>query len=94
MATLLDHYSVVPRLELQRLIEQLTVNVTLGNTDAHAKNYGVMHPSDASVSLSPMYDVVPAAMVNPGQLEMGLRVDQTLRLDRVTGAKLVGEAGS
>ena len=94
LASLLDHYAVTPRLELRRLVEQLTVNVALGNTDAHAKNYGLLHPSAASVSLSPMYDVVPATVVNPGQLEMGLRVDQTLRLDRVTGAKLIAEAGS
>lgn len=74
LATLLDQHAVAPRLELQRLLEQLAVNIALGNTDAHAKNYGVLHPDAASVSLSPMYDVVPAAVVNPGQLEMGRRI--------------------
>lgn len=92
IANLLDRYAEAPRVELRRLVEQLTVNVALGNTDAHAKNYGILHQTDRTIALSPMYDVVPARVINPGMLEMGLRVDATLRIDRVTGEKLLNEA--
>lgn len=94
IAELLDRYAEAPRVELRRLMEQVTVNVALGNTDAHAKNYGILHPTDRTIALSPMYDVVPARVINPRMLEMGLRVGATLRMDRVTGAKLVDEATS
>lgn len=94
IADLLDRFAEAPRVELRRLAEQVTVNVALGNTDAHAKNYGILHPTDRTVALSPMYDVVPARVINPGMLEMGLRIDAALRIDRVTGAKLVAEAAS
>lgn len=94
LAGILEKYAATPRTELRRLAEQMTVNVALGNTDAHAKNYGVLHPDARTIRLSPMYDVVPALRINPGMLDLGLRVASTLRIDRVSGAKLVAEATS
>lgn len=39
-------------------IQQLAFNVSIGNCDAHAKNYSLMLNDDA-VKLSPMYDAMP-----------------------------------
>lgn len=47
-----------PTVELGRLLEQMTVNVALGNLDAHGKNYSVQHVG-AAIRMSPMYDVAP-----------------------------------
>ncbi|GAB3618010.1 type II toxin-antitoxin system HipA family toxin [Okibacterium endophyticum] len=94
IAALLDRYADNPRDELRRLVEQMTVNVAVGNTDAHAKNYGILHTDARTIGLSPMYDVVPATVVNPRMLEMSLRIDATLRIDRITGEKLIAEARS
>lgn len=45
----------------QRLAEQFTealvLNVLLGNTDAHAKNYSLLRPVDGDIQLAPIYDV-------------------------------------
>ncbi|QWT24084.1 HipA domain-containing protein [Subtercola sp. PAMC28395] len=94
IAGLLERYSAAPRTDLHRLLQQVVVNVAVGNTDAHAKNYGIMHRTEVEISLSPMYDVVPAAVVNPATTEMGLRVGGTLLADRVTTTKIIDEARS
>ena len=92
LARVLERYSENPRQELLSLLRQVVVNVSVGNTDAHAKNYGVLHPSPQTVSLSPMYDVVPAQVITPATLEMGLRIAGRIRIDRITGAKILEEA--
>lgn len=91
IAEVLARHSPDPEADLARLLQQVTINVVLGNTDAHAKNYGLLHPTPGVIVLSPLYDVVPATFVNPAQLEMGLRVDGVLRIDRVTRARLAAE---
>lgn len=94
IAEVLARYSSAPEADLARLLQQVTINVVLGNTDAHAKNYGLLHSSPGVIVLSPLYDVVPATFVNPAQLEMGLRVDGVLRIDRVSRTRLVAEGAA
>lgn len=91
IAGILTTYAVDPERELERLLEQVTVNVVVGNTDAHAKNYGILHPAEQIVELSPMYDVVPAAAINPAERQMGMRVGGVLRLDRVDPSHVIDE---
>lgn len=49
------------------LLRHLFVNTVLGNTDAHAKNYALLHGGD-EVCLAPLYDVVPALEITPNVL--------------------------
>lgn len=79
----LERFANDPQQELLNRLRQVVVNVAMGNTDAHAKNYGILHPNAQTASLSPMYDLVPAQVINPATLEMGLRI---------TGAKILDEA--
>lgn len=92
LATLLDRYASDPFAEQQRLLQQVVVNVAMGNTDAHAKNYGLLHRQPGQVTLTPMYDIVPALFLNPAMLEMGLRIDGVLRIDRVSRERVANEA--
>jgi serine/threonine-protein kinase HipA len=92
IAAVLERYADDPRREQLNLLRQVVVNVAVGNTDAHAKNYGVLHPTAQTLALSPMYDVVPAQVINPANLEMGLRVAGRIRIGRVTGAAILDEA--
>lgn len=94
IAGILERYGTSPTEQLRRLLTQVTVNTALGNTDAHAKNYALLHPTRETVELSPMYDVAPTFLINPTMPEMGLRVDNTLLLERVTGRKLISEGVS
>ncbi len=94
IAELFDRYADRPADERRRLLQQVVVNVAVGNTDAHAKNYGVLHPTEQTITLSPMYDVTPAIVINPATADMGMRVGETLVIDRVTSDKIVDEAMS
>lgn len=94
IAALLESYSSDPLIQLEGLFKQMFINVALGNTDAHAKNYALLHPNDATVELSPLYDVVPATEITPGVATMGMRIDGRLRIDRISRQQVVNEGFS
>lgn len=94
LASLLATYALDPHGQMLVLLRQLTANLVLGNTDAHAKNYSLLHDATGAVSLSPLYDVVPAREITPQVLTLGMRVHGRIRSDRVARQQVVGEAMS
>ncbi|MEC4184782.1 HipA domain-containing protein [Adlercreutzia sp. R21] len=93
IAELLVRYAVDSLEERKRLLRHLFVNTVLGNTDAHAKNYALLHEGD-TIRLAPLYDVVPALEVTPNVLFMGLRIDGRIRIDRIERENVEAEARS
>ena len=93
IAQLLSRYAADSLEERKRLLRHLFVNTVLGNTDAHAKNYALLHGGD-EVRLAPLYDVVPALEITPNVLFMGLRIDGRIRIDRIERENIVAEARS
>jgi serine/threonine-protein kinase HipA len=84
-----------------RLLEAITFNVAVGNSDAHGRNYSLVHPADGSTHLAPLYDVssiVQYSTVDTSRGPMPVNHDGAMsinglwNLDRVTTADLVGEA--
>ncbi|MBC2890054.1 type II toxin-antitoxin system HipA family toxin [Gordonibacter massiliensis (ex Traore et al. 2017)] len=94
IAALLSAYALDPHAQMLTLLRQMTVNLVLGNTDAHAKNYSLVHDAKGGVSLSPLYDVVPAREITPHVLTLGMRVDGRIRADRIDREHVIGEATS
>ena len=92
IAKLLRMYSVDPMGDIEQLLRQMAVNVALGNTDAHAKNYALLHPDRQTITLAPMYDVVPALEITPETPYMGIRVNGLIRIDRLGRNDLVEES--
>ena len=92
IAALLAAYSVDPHAQMLVLLRQMVVNLVLGNTDAHAKNYSLVHDAAGGVSLSPLYDVVPAREITPQVMTLGMRVGGRIRVDRIDRDSIVGEA--
>lgn len=92
IAALLERYSLNPVEEKQRLMRQMVVNYALGNVDAHAKNYALLHDGISTVTLSPLYDVVPAREITPDVLSTGMRIADRIRFDRVDRRSIVDEA--
>jgi serine/threonine-protein kinase HipA len=78
--------------EVGRLLEQTTASVALLNTDAHAKNISVLRTGRRTVTLSPLYDVVPAAWFLPGQIQLALPVGGKRRIVEITRHHLLAEA--
>lgn len=93
IAALLSRYSANPGIDLSTLAHQLVTNIALGNTDAHGKNYSLLH-RNGGVTLAPLYDVIPALEITPGTILMGMRVAGRIRIDRIGHNELVEEVAS
>lgn len=85
--------AVGDRDSLERLFALVTVSVSVGNLDLHAKNVSVLHLPDGSMTLSPAYDVVPQAH-QPNDGEVALAVDGEYRHAALTMSHLVAEGRS
>lgn len=57
-ATLIREHSVVPLVDVQRLLRWQVFNVLAGNCDGHAKNLSFYRPKDGGLQLTPFYDLV------------------------------------
>ncbi len=93
LAQILLNRSENPTEELRRLLQQLTVNITFGNADAHAKNYSLVH-GNGVVTLSPLYDVSPTMAFLVSQDRAALPVAGKFRLEEITRHHLLVEARS
>lgn len=79
--------------DLRRLAQMMVLAVGIGNLDMHAKNLGLLHGFEGSVSLAPAYDVVPQLhMANDGKL--ALAVNGKYRHADISRADLQAEAES
>jgi serine/threonine-protein kinase HipA len=90
--------------DVSSLLRRTTFNMAVGNADAHAKNFSVLHePGIPAVTLAPLYDVLSTIA-----LELTDSVGQPMRADthlaqrvggqadirRVTAADLIDEAAA
>ena len=75
---------------LDSLLRAITLNVLIGNGDAHAKNFSLLHDRDGSVRLAPLYDLLSTLVYGDDRLAM--YVDDVHRTNRVTFERLVNEA--
>lgn len=56
-------------LELQRLFELTIFNFSIGNGDAHRKNFSLLTSEKGTIALSPAYDLVSSRLVIPEESE-------------------------
>jgi serine/threonine-protein kinase HipA len=90
--------------DVTRLLRRTTFNMAVGNADAHAKNFSVMHdPDSTGIRLAPLYDVVATIALEltdgAGQpvradTHLGQWVGGQADVRKVTAASLVDEATS
>jgi serine/threonine-protein kinase HipA len=90
--------------DVTRLLRRTTFNMAVGNADAHAKNFSVLHDADdPSISLAPLYDVLSTLALeladSDGQpmhadTHLGQRVGGQADIRKVTAASLIDEAVS
>ena len=88
--------------DVMGLLRRTTFNMAVGNADAHAKNFSVLHePGVPAVRLAPLYDVLSTVALeltgNAGQpmradTHLGQRVGGQADIRTVTAADLVDEA--
>jgi serine/threonine-protein kinase HipA len=90
--------------DVTNLLRRTTFNMAVGNADAHAKNFSVLHvPDIPTISLAPVYDVLSTiALELTGTAGQPMRADTHLAqrvgrqadIRKVTAADLVDEAAA
>ena len=90
--------------DLTSLLRRTTFNMAVGNADAHAKNFSVLHePGTPAISLAPLYDVLSTIALEltdrtgrpmRADTHLGQRVGGQADIRRVTSANLVDEGAS
>lgn len=72
----------VARMELLRL---LAFNVLIGNCDAHAKNYSLIHHADGRLALAPAYDLLCTRYYAGTNQKMAMKIAGYYESDRLYG---------
>ncbi len=90
--------------DVTSLLRRTTFNMAVGNADAHAKNFSILHaPASPAVRLAPLYDVLSTIALEltdsagrPMQADtyLGQRVGGQADIRTVTAASLIDEAAT
>lgn len=75
---------------LELLLRAVTVNVLIGNGDAHGKNFSLLHDPSGVLRLAPLYDLMSTMVY--GDDRPAMYIDTVQRTDRVTADRIVNEA--
>jgi serine/threonine-protein kinase HipA len=75
---------------VETLLRMTTVNVLVGNGDAHGKNFSILHETGGGLRLTPLYDVL--STLHYGQDRLAMYIDDVRRTNRVTRERLLNEA--
>ncbi len=89
LATLL---ATVERGALPTLLSAVTLNLAIGNGDAHAKNFSLLHNRSGALRLAPLYDLLSTFIY--GDKRLAMYIDSVQRADRVTLDRLLNEAAA
>lgn len=65
IAKLILKYSSNPVLDVSNFYEQVLFSFFTGNADMHLKNFSLLEKEGLGMVLSPAYDLVPTALINP-----------------------------
>ena len=77
---------------LDTLLQAVTVNVLVGNGDAHGKNFSLLHEPAGTLRLAPLYDLICTLVY--GDDDLAMYIDNVHRTSRVTTDRLLKEAAS
>ncbi len=75
---------------LETLLRYVTVIAVIGNGDAHAKNFSILHDRSGALRLAPLYDLLCTLCYGDDRLAM--YVDDVRRTNRVTADRIIDEA--
>jgi len=79
--------------DLENLLSLTTLNVAIGNANAHGKNISLLHHENGSVKLAPMYDVMCTRFYDADPTA-GMFVDGQRNIDDINVQHLVHEAAT
>jgi serine/threonine-protein kinase HipA len=80
---LLRRHSNRPHEDVETFVDALVFNWLIGGTDAHAKNYSLLHGSQGKARLAPLYDLasaLPYDHLDERKLKLAMRIGREYRL--------------
>lgn len=72
-----------PVVDRTRLAQLMIFNYLIGNTDAHAKNFSLLHLPNDTIELSPLYDALSTRIYEGLSKKMAMKVGSKYELDYV-----------
>lgn len=81
-----------PSGDREQLLRYVTVNVAVGNTDAHAKNYSLLHDERGGTRLAPLYDIAPLALGYNAGDRLAMSINGKRHQGDITTEDLAAEA--
>jgi serine/threonine-protein kinase HipA len=91
IAGVLRDHSDEPRQDLDTFMDGLLFSWLIGGSDAHAKNYSLLHGAGGRVRLAPLYDLasaLPYPSLNTPRLKLAMKFGGHYRLQAVGGVEL------
>lgn len=61
----IQQYSSVPKMDVTNYFEVVLFSWLTGNNDMHLKNFSLYEPTEGMIRLTPAYDLLNAAIINP-----------------------------
>jgi len=77
--------------DVERLFEVTFLNVLVGNADAHAKNFSLLHPEPGHIRLAPAYDILSTSYYPHVDVRPGMDVNGKRAIAAITTADLIEE---
>ena len=65
IAKAIVQYSSMPKMDVTNFFETVLFSWITGNNDMHLKNFSLYEPQDGTIRLTPAYDLLNAAILNP-----------------------------
>jgi len=87
IAALLGRHSSEGEMDVARFLDAIALNWLIAGTDAHAKNYSVLHSTGPELRLAPLYDVItvlPYPHLSAGAIRLAMGVNGEPAVDRIT----------
>jgi serine/threonine-protein kinase HipA len=77
---------------LEALLGVTLLNMIVGNADAHAKNFSLLHPEPGIVRLAPAYDIMSTTYYPGVSVRPGMYVNRKTSILEVTTTDVIAEA--
>ncbi len=84
---LLQNHSSEPTEDVATFVSALAFNWLIAGTDAHAKNYALLHGGGGRVRLAPLYDLasaLPSGHLDPHRLALAMKIGGEYRVRDIT----------
>lgn len=75
--------SALPVVDRNFLMQAVIFNYLIGNSDAHGKNFSIIHRRSATMRMAPLYDLVCTQIYPNLGKEMSMRLGQQYRFNNV-----------